>query len=160
MFVAEIPSTGDFVDILLDTLYAPKNAAVCDDTRVREISNLNSGIASAAKKFAKRWRIDGKKLFGIECRACSCCVIQHNKTSYIFFYIFFYGSMTRNSTNCAIWQSVPTLRSRARIAAAAVQRWSVGTLISSHTVRGCCISLPDGCSVVKVHCLRGFTLKK
>ena len=60
----------------------------------------------------------------------------------------------------ANWQSVPTLRSRARIAVAAVQRWTVGTLISSHTVRGCCISLPDGCSVVKVQCLRVFTLKK
>ena len=75
MFVAEIPSTGDFVDILLDTLYAPKNTAVCDDTRVREISNLNSGIASAAKKFAKRWRIDGEELLGIERRVCSGCVI-------------------------------------------------------------------------------------
>ena len=59
MFVVEVPSTGDFVDILLDMLYTPKNAAVCDDTRVREIPNLNSDIASAAKKFAKRWRIDG-----------------------------------------------------------------------------------------------------
>ena len=57
MFVAEVPSTGDFVDILLDALYTPKNTAVCDDTRVCEIPNLNSGIASAAKKFAKRWRI-------------------------------------------------------------------------------------------------------
>lgn len=74
MFVVEVPSTGDFVDILLDTLYTPKNAAVCDDTRMCEITDLNGCIASAAKKFAKRWRIDGKKLFGIESRACSCCV--------------------------------------------------------------------------------------
>ena len=55
----EVPSTGNFVDILLNALYTPKNAAVCDNTRVREIPNLNSGIAAAAKKFAKRWRIDG-----------------------------------------------------------------------------------------------------
>ena len=36
----------------------------------------------------------------------------------------------------------------------------MGTLISLHTVRGCCISLPDGCSVVKVHGSKALTVRK
>ena len=76
MFVVETLSTGDFVDILLDALYTPKNTAVCDDTRVREIPNLNSGIASAAKKFAKRWRIDGIVL-DIRQYVCVLCLADN-----------------------------------------------------------------------------------